>query len=126
LIEFPLTTLPLHFGRKEVRLPIAGGGYMRLFPARLLAWGIKRINSLEQQPAVFYFHPWEIDPGQPRIREAGLKSRFRHYLNLDTTEDKLRTIFSQVQFGPMSQVLHARTDMGIHGQQTPPNLVRYR
>jgi polysaccharide deacetylase family protein (PEP-CTERM system associated) len=105
LAEFPLTTLPLHFGGKEVRLPIAGGGYLRLFPARLLTWGIKRINETEKQPAVLYFHPWEIDPDQPRIMKAGLKSRFRHYLNLDKTEAKLRAIFSAVQFGTMSQVL---------------------
>ena len=105
LVEFPLTTLPLQLGWKNVRLPIAGGGYLRLFPARLLIWGIKRINETEKQPAVLYFHPWEIDPDQPRINEAGLKSRFRHYLNLDKTEGKLRTIFSEVQFGTMSQVL---------------------
>jgi polysaccharide deacetylase family protein (PEP-CTERM system associated) len=104
LVEFPLTTLPLHVGPKEVRLPIAGGGYLRLFPTRLLSWGIKRINETEKQPAVLYFHPWEIDPAQPRI-QAGLKSRFRHYLNLDKTEGKLRRIFSDVQFGTMSQVL---------------------
>ena len=78
---------------------------MRLFPARLLTWGIKRINSTEQQPAVLYFHPWEIDPDQPRIKEAGLKSRFRHYVNLDKTEENLRTIFSAVPFGTMRDVL---------------------
>ncbi|MDD2852274.1 MAG: DUF3473 domain-containing protein [Desulfuromonadaceae bacterium] len=105
LAEFPLTTLPLHIGGKEVRLPIAGGGYLRLLPARVITWGFGRINSLEQQPAVLYFHPWEIDPGQPRISSAGLKSRFRHYLNLDKTEGKLRSIFYNVQFGTMSQVL---------------------
>ncbi len=105
LVEFPLTTLPLRFGRKEVRLPIAGGGYLRLFPARLLTWGIKRINETEKQPAVLYFHPWEIDPDQPRIKEAGLKSRFRHYLNLDKTEGKLRHIYSEIQFTSMHNVL---------------------
>lgn len=104
LVEFPLTTLPLHFGRKEVRLPIAGGGYLRLFPAQLLSWGIKKINETEMQPAVLYFHPWEIDPGQPRIK-AGIKSRFRHYLNLDKTEGKLSKIFSEVPFGTMADVL---------------------
>ncbi|MDD2898174.1 MAG: DUF3473 domain-containing protein [Desulfuromonadaceae bacterium] len=106
LVEFPLTTLPLHLGPKEVRLPIAGGGYLRLFPATLLIWGIKRINETEEQPAVLYFHPWEIDPEQPRI-QAGFKSRFRHYLNLDKTEGKLRRIFSDVRFGTMSQVFDA-------------------
>ena len=58
LVEFPLTTLPLHFGSKEVRLPIAGGGYLRLLPAELIAWGIEKINTRETQPSVLYFHPW--------------------------------------------------------------------
>ena len=71
LVEFPLTTLPLHFGGKEIRLPIAGGGYLRLLPSQLIRWGIERINTWEKQPAVLYFHPWEIDPDQPRIK-AGL------------------------------------------------------
>jgi polysaccharide deacetylase family protein (PEP-CTERM system associated) len=105
LVEFPLTTLPLHFGSKEVRLPIAGGGYLRLFPVELISWGIRRINFLEQQPAVLYFHPWEIDPEQPRIKEASLKSRFRHYVNLGKTEDKLRHLYSAIQFTSMGTVL---------------------
>ena len=62
------------------------------------------MNRKEQQPAVLYFHPWEIDPGQPRI-SAGLKSRFRHYLNLHSTEAKLRTLFGSLRFGPMNRVL---------------------
>ncbi len=104
LVEFPLTTLPFHLGWKKMRLPIAGGGYLRLLPAELVRWGIARINQQELQPAVLYFHPWEIDPDQPRIK-AGLKSRFRHYLNLDKTEGKLRKLLSSLQFGTMSSVL---------------------
>jgi len=105
LVEFPLTTLPLHFGSKEVRLPIAGGGYLRLFPVELIKRGIQRINKREEQPAVLYFHPWEIDPDQPRIKEAGMKSRFRHYLNLSRTEAKLQQLFSSLRFAPMKEVL---------------------
>jgi polysaccharide deacetylase family protein (PEP-CTERM system associated) len=108
LLEFPLTTLPMQLGWKHVRLPIAGGGYLRLFPVELLSWGIKRINSIEQQPAVVYFHPWEIDPEQPRIKEAGLKSRFRHYVNLDKTEGKLSYLYEKLQFGTMKEVLDAQ------------------
>jgi polysaccharide deacetylase family protein (PEP-CTERM system associated) len=107
LVEFPLTTLPLHFGSKEVRLPIAGGGYLRLLPAELIAWGIERINTREKQPAVLYFHPWELDPDQPRIK-ASMKSRFRHYLNLDRTEKKLKHLFARIQFASMQEVLTAR------------------
>lgn len=101
--EFPLTTYPLRLGKKEYRLPIAGGGYLRLLPAELIRQGIAFINQQEQQPAVLYFHPWEIDPDQPRIK-AGLKSRFRHYLNLRHTEAKLRYLMKNVTFGTMEDL----------------------
>ena len=104
LVEFPLTTLPLHLGSKEVRLPIAGGGYLRLLPAELIKWGIEKINTREKQPAVLYFHPWEIDPDQPRIK-ATMKSRFRHYLNLHRTEKKLKYLFGKIKFAPMKEVI---------------------
>lgn len=104
LLEFPLTTLPLNFCGKEIRLPIAGGGYLRLLPAELVSWGIKRINNRDKQPAVLYFHPWEIDPGQPRIK-TGMKSRFRHYLNLHRTEGKLVSLFKSHTFASMKTVL---------------------
>lgn len=104
LWEFPLSTIPLKIAGKQYRLPIAGGGYLRLFPAWVVSSAIKRINTRENEPAVLYFHPWELDPDQPRIK-AGIKSRFRHYLNLDKTEGKLRKILSELQFGTMSSVL---------------------
>lgn len=104
--EFPLTTLPIRFWGKEHRMPIAGGGYLRLFPGKFMQFGIRSINKRERQPAVIYFHPWEIDPGQPRIK-AGLKSTFRHYLNLHSTERKLRAMLESHRFAPMSSVLAA-------------------
>jgi len=104
IMEFPLTTYPLRFWNKEYRLPIAGGGYLRLFPASFLQWGIDSINNKEKQPAVLYFHPWEIDPGQPRIK-SGFKSTFRHYLNLHSTEAKLRKVIGSGQFTSMHKVL---------------------
>jgi hypothetical protein len=107
LVEFPLTTLSLHLGWKEMRLPIAGGGYLRLLPVGIIRRGIASINRCEQQPAVLYFHPWEIDPDQPRIK-TGMKSRFRHYLNLRHTEGKLIQLFSKIQFAPMKEVLSAQ------------------
>lgn len=103
LLEFPLTTLPLSLGWKKLRLPIAGGGYLRLLPVKIIQQGIATINERERQPAVLYFHPWEIDPDQPRIK-AGLKSRFRHYLNLDKTEGKISYLFEKVDFLPMNAV----------------------
>jgi polysaccharide deacetylase family protein (PEP-CTERM system associated) len=104
LVEFPLTTLPFQLGWKKMRLPIAGGGYLRLLPSGIIRHGIVKINRQERQPAVLYFHPWEIDPGQPRI-EAGARSRFRHYLNLEKTEGKLRSLLGGLRFAPMIDVL---------------------
>lgn len=85
LLEMPPTTVPLA-GRN---LPAAGGGYFRLLPYAASRWLIGRVNRLERRPAMFYFHPWEVDPGQPRIAGAPLKSRFRHYVNLKHMEGKL-------------------------------------
>jgi len=107
LVEFPLTTLLFHLGGKEIRLPIAGGGYLRLFPAELLRRGIEKINRKEMQPTVLYFHPWEIDPDQPRIN-AGMKSTFRHYINLHRTEKKISYLLERVRFASMKEVLAER------------------
>lgn len=104
LVEFPLTTLPFQLAWKKMRLPIAGGGYLRLLPVGIIRRGIEKINQIEKQPAVLYFHPWEIDPEQPRIK-SGMKSRFRHYLNLDKTEGKLKHLFDRFRFAPMRDVL---------------------
>ncbi|KJS03134.1 MAG: polysaccharide deacetylase [Desulfobulbaceae bacterium BRH_c16a] len=103
LAEFPLTTVSLNLGWKKIHLPIAGGGYLRLLPADVIRSGITRINTRDRQPAVLYFHPWEIDPDQPRIK-AGMKSRFRHYLNLRGTESKLMDLFEKFDFAPMKDV----------------------
>jgi polysaccharide deacetylase family protein (PEP-CTERM system associated) len=104
LEEFPLTTLPLGPGGCSYQLPIAGGGYLRLLPAALIKWGIERVNFREGKPAVLYLHPWEIDPGQPRIK-AGWKSSFRHYNNLSRTEGKLRYLLQGLRYGTMEKVL---------------------
>ena len=104
IIEFPISTFPLKIGCLHTRLPIAGGGYLRLFPAPLIGRAINYINIRERQPAVVYFHPWEIDPNQPRI-SARLKSRFRHYLNLDRMEAKIRFLLNNIKFSPMRDIL---------------------
>jgi len=85
LVEIPVTTTRL-FGNN---MPAGGGGYFRLAPYRLSEWMIRRVNRVDQQPAIFYFHPWEIDPEQPRVAGIGLKTRFRHYVNLHRTEGRL-------------------------------------
>ncbi|WP_272701648.1 XrtA system polysaccharide deacetylase [Desulfovibrio sp. Fe33] len=102
--EFPLTTKFFSAFGKEMNFPVAGGGYLRLFPVSLIERAFKSINR-DGNPVVLYFHPWEIDPGQPRIANTGWKSRFRHYVNLDKTESKLRTLLGSFHFAPMASVL---------------------
>jgi len=99
--EIPITTLKL--GQKN--LPIAGGGYFRLLPYAVTRWGLTRINRLEQQPFIFYLHPWEFDPQQPRMQGCSAKSRFRHYLNLHKTEDRFRRLLSDFKFGTIKNNL---------------------
>jgi polysaccharide deacetylase family protein (PEP-CTERM system associated) len=100
MIEIPITTLSI--AGKGV--PIAGGGYFRLFPYPFTKWGLSRINRVERRSFVFYLHPWEIDPGQPRMSGAGQKSRFRHYLNLHRTEDRFRKLLADFRFAPISEI----------------------
>ncbi len=94
LTEVPLTTARL-FG---VNVPAAGGGYFRLAPYAVTRWALERVNRNDRRPAVFYLHPWEIDPGQPRIHGAKLKSRLRHYLNLSKTESRLSRLLSDFRW----------------------------
>jgi polysaccharide deacetylase family protein (PEP-CTERM system associated) len=100
LLEAPASTTRLG----TINLPVAGGGYFRLLPYAWTRWGIGRVNRLERRPAIFYLHPWEIDPDQPRF-DVGLLSRFRHYRNLGATETRLRQLLMDFRFGPMTTVL---------------------
>lgn len=93
LVEFPLTTFRV-LGRN---IAVAGGGYLRLYPYRLTRWGIDRAYS-EGIPLIIYLHPWEIDPGQPRIKQAPRLSRFRHYTNLHKTESRLKLLLKDYAF----------------------------
>ncbi len=102
--EFPISTVELKLWKSAFRIPVGGGGYLRLFPVSLINKAVKYINEKEKQPAVIYFHPWEIDPGQPRI-QASRKSKFRHYLNLEKTQGKIAYLLSTLKFKPMSDVL---------------------
>jgi len=85
-------------------LPVAGGGYFRILPYAWTRFGISRVNRVERQPIVFYLHPWEIDPAQPRL-PAGRLSRFRHYRNLHKTEHRLRCLMQDFQFASLASVL---------------------
>lgn len=100
VLEFPPSTLRVH----TTNLPVAGGGYLRFWPYRVTAWSIRHINEQEHQPAMIYFHPWEIDPDQPRIA-ACWRSQFRHYQNLRTAEKKLSRLLDDFSWAPMSEVL---------------------
>jgi len=100
IVEFPMSTAPM-FGMK---LPVSGGGYFRLLPYWLTRAGLRKLNDGLGRPFIFYLHPWEVDPAQPRVR-AGLKSRLRHYTNLDRTEARLRRLISEFRFAPVREVL---------------------
>lgn len=102
LIEFPLSTWQLG----QYRLPIAGGGYFRLYPYGLTRAGLASINRRAQRPFIFYLHPWEIDPEQPRVK-AGLLSTFRHYNNLAKCEGRLRRLLDDFAFTTVGRVLEA-------------------
>ena len=100
LLELPITTTRL----LTRNLPAGGGGYFRLLPYRASRWAIERVNRVDGQPAIFYFHPWEIDPDQPRIRGVSAKTRFRHYLNLDRTESRLKRLLSDFHWDRIDRV----------------------
>lgn len=98
--EFPPAVVRM-LGRN---IPTGGGGFFRLYPYRLTRWMLRTINAREK-PFTFYVHPWEVDPDQPRIPGAPLKSRLRHYVNLRKTESKLRRLLNDFRFGTMRDVL---------------------
>ena len=102
LTEFPITALKLG----NYKLPIAGGGYFRLFPYWFSEWGLKRVNRKQKQPFVFYLHPWEIDPEQPRLPATGL-SKFRHYNNLHVCEERLKKLLKTFSFTSLEAVLNS-------------------
>lgn len=101
LLEMPVTTMRL-FGRNW---PAGGGGYFRLMPYTMSRWLLRRVNRVDQQPVIFYFHPWEIDADQPRVPGIDVRTRFRHYLNLDRMEQRLRQLLFDFQWGRVDQVL---------------------
>lgn len=105
LQEIPISTVVV--GRQ--RFPCGGGGYFRLLPYWLSKGALKRVNHIDREPVVFYFHPWEIDPDQPVIRGLDLKTRFRHYINLDTMEHKLRRLLMDFQWSRMDKIFSCAT-----------------
>jgi polysaccharide deacetylase family protein (PEP-CTERM system associated) len=100
LIEIPVTTAIL--GGK--RVAAGGGGFFRVLPYAFSRWAIRQVNRREQRPAVFYFHPWEIDPDQPRVGHAPMRSKLRHYTNLDKMAEKLSELVHEFAWGRMDMI----------------------
>jgi polysaccharide deacetylase family protein (PEP-CTERM system associated) len=117
LMEVPGSTIRLG----PLNLPIAGGGYFRLLPYAWTRWGIARLNAVERAAAVFYIHPWEIDPDQPRL-QTGRLGRFRHYRNLDQTEWRLRALLSEFKFGTVASLLRTNVSAKLAEPMTPATL----
>ncbi len=100
ILEVPVSTLKL-FGRT---FPCGGGGYFRLLPYCVSRWALGRTNTRDRQPAIFYFHPWEIDTQQPRVDGISAKTRFRHYLNIDRMESRLARLLEDFRWGRMDAI----------------------
>lgn len=100
VVELPMTTVRLG-GRNY---PCSGGGWFRIFPYQLFKRGLRRVNGAEARPGIFYFHPWEIDPDQPRVAEAPRLSRFRHYTGLSSMARRLDLLLRDFAWGRMDEV----------------------
>ncbi len=105
LLEVPVTTLRM-FNRN---LPSSGGGYFRLLPYGVTRWMLERVNRVERESAIFYFHPWEIDVDQPRIAGIDARTRFRHYVNIDRNADKLARLLQDFRWGRMDEIFLDRS-----------------
>ncbi len=116
LLEVPITTLRA-FDRN---FPSSGGGYFRLLPYAVSRWMLRHVNSKEQKPGIFYFHPWEIDPGQPRIPGLGAKARFRHYVNIGRTERRIQQLLRDFRWGRMDAIF--LNTPGVDGPVVAPSV----
>ncbi len=109
LVELPVTTA--QFAGK--RLAAGGGGFFRVLPYAFSRWAIRQVNSRDQRPAVFYFHPWEIDPSQPRVVGAPLRSKLRHYTNLAVMAEKLEQLIREFAWGRMDLVAYREAPKAV-------------
>jgi polysaccharide deacetylase family protein (PEP-CTERM system associated) len=100
LLEIPVSTVRM----LKANWPAGGGGYFRLLPYALSRWSIRRINAHDLQPAMFYFHPWELDPDQPRVAGLGARTRFRHYLNLHRMTPRVTRLLHDFRWSSVERV----------------------
>jgi len=100
LLELPVATVRMF----NMNLPAGGGGYFRLLPYAISRWSLQRIQQVDAQPAMFYFHPWEIDPAQPRIAGVSARTRFRHYLHLDRMQARLARLLEDFRWGRADRI----------------------
>ncbi len=100
VLELPITTVSF----LDRNMPAGGGGYFRLLPYNVSRWCLQRVNDVDRQPCVFYFHPWELDPGQPRVRGISVRTRFRHYLNIGSMERRIRALCTDFEWDRMDRV----------------------
>ena len=100
LVEIPVTTVSV--GAR--RMAAGGGGFFRVLPYGFTRWAIERVNAADDRPAIFYFHPWEVDPDQPRVERAPLRSRLRHYTNLSRMEGKLERLSQRFSWSRMDAI----------------------
>jgi polysaccharide deacetylase family protein (PEP-CTERM system associated) len=114
LLEVPITTTRA----LERNWPAGGGGYFRLMPYRVSRWLIRQVNRVDRQAAVFYFHPWELDGDQPRVPGVNLKTRFRHYVNLDRTEERLKRLLTDFRWGRVDEIFLRRSDLPAQNRLT--------
>ena len=114
IIEMPASTVRIG----PFNLPIAGGGYFRLLPYGVTRWGIQRVNTADRTPVVFYLHPWEVDPDQPRMA-VGATTRWRHYSGLDQVVERMRRLVRDFQFDTVAGVL------GVSGDVAEADLARW-
>ena len=110
-IELPMSTVRL-LGQN---LPCSGGGYFRLLPYAAFTMALRHLNRREQRACMFYFHPWEVDPDQPRVAGAPLKSRLRHYTNLSRMEGKLRRLLGAFAWDRVDRVFGVGANAGANG-----------
>jgi polysaccharide deacetylase family protein (PEP-CTERM system associated) len=118
LIEFPMSTVRI----AGANLPIGGGGYFRLYPYRWTRWGLARLNR-RGLPAMVYLHPWEFDPDQPRLQAPAL-ARFRHYVNLAKTAERLERLLGEFRFASASDVLGISNGRGAAAAKGDPSKAR--